>query len=224
LKITRAQNPKGAANQRHRQHRQQLKREKKELVRQEALWYSTSQHPVPTPVEQPTIQGGHRDSSQLQAGPSSWQEPDRLVSSSFAPLVNIVPTPDEEVGLIGVLKPHRLVHSQDEDQTHPEPPQLNEAESDGRQEISAIQEEIETEQLSTLPTTLVSNDEYVLEVTLNDTDSILPPLSPVHHRLASIVIVPETSSLAKRKTSSSSNSSRRHPPKRPRREPPGGKY
>jgi hypothetical protein len=134
-----------------------------------------------------------------------------------------VPTPDEEVGL-GVLKPHRLVHSRNEDQTHPEPPQSNEAESDGQQEISAFQEEIETEQLSTLPTTLVSNDEYVLEVTLNDTDSILPPLSPVHHRLASIVIVPETSSLAKRKTSSSSNSSRRHPPKRPRREPPVGKY
>ena len=71
------------------------------------------------------------------------------------------------------------------------PPQSDEVESDGRQEISEIQELIETEELSTILTT-VSNDEYVLEVTLNDTDSILPLLSPVHHSLASVVIVPET--------------------------------
>jgi len=41
-----------------------------------------------------------------------------LVSSSFGPLVNLVPITDEDVGL-GALNPNRLFQTQQEEQAHP---------------------------------------------------------------------------------------------------------
>ena len=212
MKITRAQNPNGAANKRHRQHQQQVKREKKELARLGALQHSSSSQLV-----------SHRQVV-LRHSPSSSPAPNPgLVSSSFGPLVNLVPTTDEEVGL-GALNPSRLVQTQQEEQAHPAPAplqtqpeclSLDTVDVDDQQPVEGS--EVMTDQLPT-PSATVSDTEQVLQVTLDDTDVTLHPSSPVQRRLASVVTVPETSTSAKRKASSSSHSPRRHGSKRPRRE------
>ena len=208
LKITRAQNPNGAANKRHRQHQQQVKREK-ELARLGALQQSSSSQLVVS----------HRQVV-LRHNPSSPPAPNPgLVSSSFGPLVNLVPTTDEEVRL-SALNSSRLVQTQQEEQAHPAPaplqtqpecPSLDAADVDDQQPV-------EGSVVVTSQSTPPADTEHVLQVTLDDTEVTLQPQSPVQGRLASVVTVPETSTSAKRKASSSSHSSRRHGSKRPRRE------
>ena len=190
-----------------------MKREKKELAR-----LGTSQHGSSS-----QLVASHRQVV-LRHSPSSPPALiPGLVSSSFGPLVNLVPTTDEDVGL-GALNINRLVRTQQEEQAHPAPaplqtqpecPSLDAADVDDQQSVEGP--EVTTDQ-SLTPLATVSDTEQVLQVTLDDSDVILHPSSPVQRRLASVVTVPESSSIEKRKASASSHSSRRHCSKRPRRE------
>ena len=150
-----------------------------------------------------------------------------LVSTRLRPLVNLVPTNDED-GL-SLITPYRLV--QEEDPAQPEAPVLATpvvAKQLVPEEKEAVKEDSIIHPSTSLPVldspAAAEETDFELQVAVDENDN-LPTSSPQRSKPKSVAIVPARSSLARREQATYSSFSSRHRSAKRRRyeEASGGK-
>lgn len=229
LKITRAQNPGSAANLRHKQKQQEQKRLKKIQVQADAQ-HQLVTHQVasasyqPQPNQLAEVQRNVVGTDRCTPAPST----SHLVSSRLGPLVNLVPTSDEDC--FSLATSHRLLQVGDCTQSEAtesvapavEKPTLN----DDQQAVKKAPTIHSSTPLPVIATPVgIEETEYELQVVADDNDNFVT-LSPPRTRPKSVVVVPAGSRLAKRADVTPGTSASRHRPfKRRRYDPPiSGKH
>ena len=228
LKITRAQNPDSAANRRHKQKQQEKKRLKKaQLQHQADVQHQLTRQQLgePSTSSQPSRSTSvHRNVVEVDPC-STTSSLSNLVSTRLGPLVNLVPTNDED-GL-SLITPYRLV--QEEDPAQSEAPVLAApvvAKQFIPEEVEVGKEDFIIHPSASLPVldppAAAEETDFELQVAVDENDN-LPTSSPQRSKPKSVAIIPAGSSLATREQAAySSSSSRHHSAKRRRYEEASG--
>ena len=213
LKITRAQNPDSAANRRHKQKQQEKKRLKKAQLQHQAdvqHQLTSQQLGEPSTSSQPSRSTSvHRNVVEVDpCSPTSSLS--NLVSTRLGPLVNLVPTNDED-GL-SLITPYRLV--QEEDPTQSEAPVLAApvvAKQLIPEEVEAVKEDSTIHPSTSLPVldppAAAEETDFELQVAVDENDNL--PTSSQRSKPKSVAVIPARSSLARHKQNSSSSSRHR---------------
>ena len=214
LKITRAQNPDSAANRRHKQKQQEKKRLKKaQLQHQADVQHQLTSQQLAGPSTSPQSSRSTSVHRNVVEDPcTTTSSLSNLVSTRLGPLVNLVPTNDED-GL-SLITPYRLV--QEEDPAQSEAPVLAApvvAKQLIPEEVEAGEEDFIIHPSTSLPVldppAAAGVTDFELQVAVDENDN-LSTSSPQRSKPKSVAIIPAGSSLARREQAAYSSSSSRH--------------